>query len=159
MQATPGFFCGNETEWKDTTVPLARIDLIEGKSAEYRRTIADVVYEQMITCLGVPEDRFQVISEHKPENFLFDADYLSYYRSENCIFIQLIFLDVASGDQKAAFYKAVVGELQDKLRVRPEDVFFNLMTVEPSDFSMGMGRATYINGVPVDRLDPDSITD
>ena len=113
----------------------------------------------MITCLGVPEDRFQVISEHKPENFLFDADYLSYYRSENCIFIQLIFLDVASGDQKAAFYKAVVGELQDKLRVRPEDVFFNLMTVEPSDFSMGMGRATYINGVPVDRLDPDSITD
>ena len=33
------------------------------------------------------------------------------------------------------------------------------MTVESSDFSMGMGRATYINGVPADRLDPDSIPD
>src|SRR5271167_1054536 len=42
-------------------MPLARIDLIEGKSVEYRRTIADVVYDKMIECLGVPEDRFQTI--------------------------------------------------------------------------------------------------
>lgn len=60
----------------------------EGKSAEYRRTIADVVYDKMIECLAVPEDRFQTITEHKAENFFFDADYLSLYRSENCILIQ-----------------------------------------------------------------------
>jgi 4-oxalocrotonate tautomerase len=138
-------------------MPLARIDLIEGKSVEYRRTIADVVYDKMIECLGVPEDRFQTITEHKAENFFFDPDYLSLYRSENCIFIQLIFLDVASPEQKAAFYKSVVDELEEKLQVRREDVFFNLMTVDPPDFSMGNGKATYINGVPADRLDPDSI--
>lgn len=92
-------------------MPLARIDLIEGKSVEYRRTIADVVYDRMIECLGVPEDRFQTITEHKAENFFFDRDYLSLYRSENCIFIQLIFLDVASPEQKAAFYRAVVDQL------------------------------------------------
>ena len=96
-------------------MPLARIDLIEGKSAEYRRTIADVVYDKMIECLGVPEDRFQTITEHKAENFFFDRDYLGLYRSENCIFIQLIFLDVASPEQKAAFYKAVVDDLHHKL--------------------------------------------
>ena len=138
-------------------MPLARIDLIEGKSAEYRRTIADVVYDKMIECLGVPEDRFQTITEHKAENFLFDPDYLSLYRSENCIFIQLIFLDVASPEQKAAFYKAVVDQLHEKLQVRPEDVFFNLMTVQPADWSMGNGQATYINGVPTNRLDPNSV--
>jgi 4-oxalocrotonate tautomerase len=138
-------------------MPLARIDLIEGKSVEYRRTIADVVYDKMIECLGVPEDRFQTITEHKAENFFFDPDYLSLYRSENCIFIQLIFLDVASPEQKAAFYRAVVDELQEKLQVRREDVFFNLMTVNPPDFSMGNGEATYINGVPANRLDPNSI--
>ena len=81
-------------------MPLARIDLIEGKSVQYRRTIADVVYDKMIECLGVPEDRFQTISEHKAENFLFDADYLGIYRSENCIFIQLIFLDVATPSRR-----------------------------------------------------------
>jgi 4-oxalocrotonate tautomerase len=115
------------------------------------------VYDKMIECLGVPEDRFQTISEHKAENFLFDADYLGIYRSENCIFIQLIFLDVATPEQKGAFYKAVVDELQEKLQVRPEDVFFNLMTVQPADWSMGLGVATYVRGVPTDRLDPNSI--
>jgi hypothetical protein len=105
----------------------------------------------------VPEDRFQIIGEHKAENFLFDADYLGIYRSENCIFIQLIFLDVATPEQKGAFYKAVVDELQEKLQVRPEDVFFNLMTVQPADWSMGLGVATYVRGVPTDRLDPNSI--
>ncbi|BBZ27537.1 tautomerase family protein [Mycolicibacterium madagascariense] len=140
-------------------MPLARIDLIKGKSAHYRRTIADVVYDRMIECLGVPEDRFQTIHEHEAENFLFDADYLGIYRSENCIFIQLIFLDVASAEQKADFYRAVVDDLQDKLQVRPEDVFFNLVTVQPADFSMGLGVATYVRGVPSDRLDPNSIPD
>ena len=91
-------------------MPLARIDLIEGKSAEYRRTIADVVYDKMIECLGVPEDRFQTISEHKAENFLFDADYLGIYRSENCIFIQRISLEVAPPEQKHTFYEAIVGQ-------------------------------------------------
>src|SRR6201996_372593 len=102
-------------------MPLARIDLVEGKSAEYRRTIADVVYDQMSKHLGVPEDRFQVITEHKIENFFYDPDYLGIHRSENTVFIQLDFLDVASPEQKANFYKAVVDELHEKLLMRPED--------------------------------------
>ena len=138
-------------------MPLARIDLVEGKSVAYRRTIADTVYDKMITELGVPEDRFQVITEHKVENFLYDPDYLGINRSENCIFIQLDFLDVASPEQKANFYRAVVDELHAKLHVRTEDVFFNLFTVQPADWSMGNGIATYNNGVPADRLDPDSV--
>ena len=48
-------------------------------------------------------------------------------------------------------------QLEEKLQVRREDVFFNLMTVQPADWSMGNGLATYINGVPTNRLDPNSI--
>lgn len=138
-------------------MPLARIDLVEGKSVKYRQTIANVVYDKMIEHLGVPEDRFQVITEHKIENFLYDPDYLGIHRSENCVFIQLVFLDVATPEQKAGFYKAVVDELNEKLFLRREDVFFNLFTVAPADWSMGNGVATYNNGVPTDRLDPDSV--
>jgi phenylpyruvate tautomerase PptA (4-oxalocrotonate tautomerase family) len=142
---------------KGDTMPLARIDLLEGKSAEYKRTIADVVYEQMSIHLGVPEDRFQVINEHKAENLIADPDYLGIYRSENVVFIQLIFLDVATPEQKGNFYKAVVTELHERLHLRTEDVFFNLQTVQPADWSMGNGIVTYANGVPADRLDPNSI--
>ena len=138
-------------------MPLARIDLVEGKSVEYRRTIADVVYEQMIKQLGVPEDRFQVINEHKIENFFYDPDYLGILRSENTVFIQLSFLDVATEEQKESFYTAVVNELHEKLKLRREDVFFNLFTVAHADWSMGNGIATYKEGVPMDRLDPNSV--
>jgi phenylpyruvate tautomerase PptA (4-oxalocrotonate tautomerase family) len=138
-------------------VPLARIDLIEGKSAEYRRTIADVVYDQMSKHLGVPEDRFQVIAEHKIENFLYDPDYLGIYRSENCVFIQLSFIAGATPEQKAGFFKAVVDELHEKLYLRREDVFFHLFGVAPADWSMGNGVGTYNNGIPTDRLDPNSV--
>jgi len=46
-------------------MPLARIDLVQGKSAEYRRTVGDIVYEAMVEALKAPkDDRFQVIAEH-----------------------------------------------------------------------------------------------
>ena len=46
-------------------MPLARIDIVRGKSADYKRTIADVVYEAVIDILKAPaNDRFQVIAEH-----------------------------------------------------------------------------------------------
>lgn len=138
-------------------MPLARIDLLEGKSEEYKRTIADVVYDQMIIHLGVPEDRFQTISEHKPGNLIADPDYLGIRRSENVVFIQLVFLDVATPEQKGNFYKGVVGELNKRLHIRTEDVFFNLQTVQPADWSMGNGEVTYGKGVPADRLDPNSV--
>jgi 4-oxalocrotonate tautomerase len=54
-------------------MPLARIDLVQGKSAEYRRTIGTIVYEAMVDVLTVPKnDRFQIIAEHPDEPFGID---------------------------------------------------------------------------------------
>ena len=39
-------------------MPLARIDLVQGKSAEYRRTIGTIVYEAMVDVLTVPKNDF-----------------------------------------------------------------------------------------------------
>jgi 4-oxalocrotonate tautomerase len=41
-------------------MPLARIDLIKGKSVEYRQTIGEVVYTAMVEILKAPrDDRFR----------------------------------------------------------------------------------------------------
>ncbi len=49
-------------------MPLVRIDLPRGKTAEYRRTVGEVVYDTMIQTLKVPvNDRFQIIAEHEPK--------------------------------------------------------------------------------------------
>ncbi len=45
-------------------MPLARIDLAEGKSADYRKAIGEVVYQAMVETLKAPkDDRFQIITE------------------------------------------------------------------------------------------------
>lgn len=46
-------------------MPLVRISLMEGKNADYRRKIGDVVHQAMVDTINCPpQDRFQLISEH-----------------------------------------------------------------------------------------------
>jgi 4-oxalocrotonate tautomerase len=125
-------------------VPLARIDLAEGQSAEYRRAIGDVVYEAMIEILKVPkDDRFQVITEHAAGDFIFDPNYLGIQRSKDCVFIQITLNAGRTVDQKSAFYKAIADELHERLSLRREDVFINLIEVVKENWSFGNGEAQY----------------
>jgi 4-oxalocrotonate tautomerase len=125
-------------------MPLARIDLAQGQSAEYRQTIGEVVYGAMIEKLGVPAgDRFQVITEHPAQNFIFDPDYLGIHRSKDCVFIQLTLLAGRTVDQKSVFYKAIADGLHKQLGMRREDVFINLVEVSKENWSFGNGEAQY----------------
>ena len=52
-------------------MPFARIDLLKGKTAEYRAAVADVVYKGIVDVLKAPDgDRFIVIGEHSPDNLI-----------------------------------------------------------------------------------------
>jgi 4-oxalocrotonate tautomerase len=63
-------------------MPFARIDLIEGQSAMFRKTVSDVIYQAMVSVLKAPEgDRFQVVNEHPPENFVYDPDFIGIHRT------------------------------------------------------------------------------
>jgi hypothetical protein len=45
----------------------------KGKTAEYRATVADVVYKGIVDVLKAPDgDRFIVIGEHSPDNLIYD---------------------------------------------------------------------------------------
>ncbi len=47
-------------------MPIVRIDLIEGKSEEYRAQVGEIVYQTLVDVLNVPKgDRFRVITEHR----------------------------------------------------------------------------------------------
>ncbi|MGB8887612.1 MAG: tautomerase family protein [Candidatus Korobacteraceae bacterium] len=70
-------------------MPLARIDLAEGRTADYRKTIGEVVYDAQVGVLKAPKnDRFQVITEHPVQNFIFDPSHLDIQKSKDCVFIQ-----------------------------------------------------------------------
>jgi 4-oxalocrotonate tautomerase len=125
-------------------MPLVRVDLVDGKPAHYRGEIGAVIYDAMIETLGVPvNDRFQVITGHPRENFVFDPGYLGITRTEDCVFIQVTLNVGRTVDVKRAFYAAVADGLHQRLGLRREDVFINLVEVPKENWSFGNGEAQY----------------
>jgi 4-oxalocrotonate tautomerase len=125
-------------------MPLARIDITSGKSADYRRTLADIVYEGIIGPLKAPEgDRFQVITEHPDNGLIADPNYLGIRRTKDCVFIQVTMNEGRTVEQKKAFFKNVADGLHQRLGLRREDVLINLVEVRKENWSFGNGIAQY----------------
>ena len=125
-------------------MPLARIDIPAGKPREYSRAVADVVYEAMIAKLNAPkDDRFQVVTEHALGTLFIDLNYLGIERSPDALIIQLTLNEGRTVEVKKAFYKAVVDGLHERVGLRREDVFINLVEVKKENWSFGNGIAQY----------------
>ena len=125
-------------------MPLVRIDLLQGKSAEYRAQIGEVVYQAMLKTINVPDkDRFQVMTEHSQSDMPFDREYLGIHRSNDCIFIQITLNAGRTLAMKQSLYKAIAEGLNETLNLRKEDVFINLVEVAKENWSFGNGEAQY----------------
>jgi phenylpyruvate tautomerase PptA (4-oxalocrotonate tautomerase family) len=126
-------------------MPLVRIELRKGKPAEYRRTLAEQVYEAMRDAIKIPEnDKFVVVSEHDPDNLVFDRSYLGIQRSDDFVLIQVVLRKGRAVEVKQAFYKRVVERLEQSLGVRPADVLVSLLENDAEDWSFGNGVAQYV---------------
>ena len=125
-------------------MPFVRIDLPRGKSLEYRRTLGDVVYEAMLQTINVPaNDRFQVITEHPPEELSIDRTYLGIERTAECVLIQVFLNEGRTTELKKAFYKAIADGLHQRLGLRKQDVFITMVEVKKENWSFGNGEAQY----------------
>jgi phenylpyruvate tautomerase PptA (4-oxalocrotonate tautomerase family) len=125
-------------------MPLVRIDLLEGKTPEYRTQIGQIVYQAMRDTLNVPpNDRFQVIAEHPAAGLQFDPDYLGVHRSDDCVFLQITLNSGRTLAMKQRFYKAVADGLHQALKLRREDVLISLVEVPKENWSFGNGEAQY----------------
>jgi phenylpyruvate tautomerase PptA (4-oxalocrotonate tautomerase family) len=125
-------------------MPLVRIDLLEGKTPEYRAQIGQIVYQALLDCFTVPkDDRFQVISEHPKAELQFDRNYLGIHRSDDCIFVQITLNTGRTVEMKQRFYKAVADGLHEAVKLRREDIVINLVEVPRENWSFGNGEAQY----------------
>jgi 4-oxalocrotonate tautomerase len=127
-------------------MPFVRIDLMKGKPPEYRAQACDVVYRAMLEVLKAPDkDKFIVITERSVEDLQFDRDYLGIHRTDECIFIQITLNAGRTVEVKQHFYRAVTDALHEKLGLRREDVFINLVEVVKENWSYGNGEAQYVS--------------
>jgi phenylpyruvate tautomerase PptA (4-oxalocrotonate tautomerase family) len=128
-------------------MPLVRIDLPAGKTARWKRAVADGVHAALVETVAIPaDDRFQVLNEHAPENLIFDAGYMGIARSPDFTLVQ-IFWSVGRNDTlKRALFAAIARNLSNDPGLRPEDVMVALGENTRIDWSFGNGIAHYVQG-------------
>jgi 4-oxalocrotonate tautomerase len=125
-------------------MPLVRIDLREGTTPEYRKAIADGVHQAMVDAIAIPAaDRFQVISERKPGNLIYDGKYLDVKRSDKVVFVQITLSTGRKPGQKRALFKRMSEVLEKSPGLRTEDLVINLVEVSWENWSFGNGEAQY----------------
>jgi phenylpyruvate tautomerase PptA (4-oxalocrotonate tautomerase family) len=125
-------------------MPLTRIALRAGKPAEYRKALTDGIQRSLVDTFNVPKDDiFMLITEHEPDNLIYDRHYPNIERSDDFVVIQLTVSNTRTVDQKKALYRRIVDELAESPGLRREDVFINLVEVEKENWSFGNGIAQY----------------
>ncbi len=125
-------------------MPLVRIDLLEGNTAEFKSQLGELVYESMLETIGIPEeDKFVVVNDLKAEELIFSTNYLGVDRTDGIVIIQITMNEGRTTEVKKALYKTVADKLNSQLAIRKEDVFINLVEVNKENWSFGNGIAQY----------------
>lgn len=125
-------------------MPLVRVSMQTGRTAEQKRAIADAIYDAMREMLNVPEDdRFQVMTEYPGDGLIYGEDYLDIHRTDGVIFVQVFLRRGRTVEMKQAFYRRAAEVLHERAGVRREDVFIVLTENGPEDWSFGNGVAQY----------------
>jgi len=127
-------------------MPFVRIDLREGKSAEYRKALGDGVHRAMMEALAIPpDDRFQVITEHPAEGLIYDPQYLGVKRSDNVVFVQITLSAGRKPQQKRKLFKRMAEILAEAPGLKSADLVINLVEVVWENWSFGNGEAQYMD--------------
>jgi phenylpyruvate tautomerase PptA (4-oxalocrotonate tautomerase family) len=122
-------------------MPLIQISLIEGKSPEYIKAIADGIHQALCTAWGIPEnDRFQMITEHKKEHFHIDKTIWDVKRSDDVVVIYITSI-TRTAEMKRNLYKELVKVLTHNPKLRKEDIFVSIVNNDRENWSFGNGVA------------------
>ena len=126
-------------------MPLVRIDLPDTTPAENRTAIVEVIYDALVNVAGAPSnDRFMVITEHSPATLVMDPSYIV-ERTAQALIIQITLNTGRTTEVKKDLYRAIAGGLHNRIGLRTEDVFINLVEVPKENWSFGSGAAQYAN--------------
>ena len=125
-------------------MPLVRIDLARGKTAEFRKTLGEIIYRAMRETINVPEnDKFQVMTEHPSEDLNVADNYLGNTYSKDIVIIQITMNAGRTVEMKKAFFKRIADDIHAQLKLKRDDVVINLVECVKENWSFGGGIAQY----------------
>jgi phenylpyruvate tautomerase PptA (4-oxalocrotonate tautomerase family) len=127
-------------------MPLVRIDLIEGRTDEQLRALADAVHDAVLQFFAAPPgDRYQIIDEHRPGRMIIEDTGLGIERTDDVVVIQIT-QQGRTDEQKRALYAALAKTLEARVGLRPSDLVVSVSENRRADWSFGHGRAQFLEG-------------
>lgn len=127
-------------------MPLVRIDVVEGRSDEDLRALADTVHGVMLDVFAAPPgDRYQVITEHRTGHLVLEDTGLGFTRTDDVVLVQ-VFQQGRSTEQKRALYRTLADRLQERHGIAPTDVMVSITGNSREDWSFAYGRAQFLEG-------------
>ncbi|MBA3530135.1 MAG: tautomerase family protein [Propionibacteriaceae bacterium] len=127
-------------------MPLVRIDVQQGRTADELQKLADIVQEVMLDVFAAPaRDRYQIITEHPVGHIIAEDTGLGFERTDGVTVIQ-IFQQGRSAEQKRAAYRELASRLEAAGSVLPTDLIVSITANQRADWSFGLGRAQFLEG-------------
>jgi 4-oxalocrotonate tautomerase len=125
-------------------MPMVRVSVRSGQSDAWRAAVSEGIHRAMVDTINIPaDDRFQVITEHRHGELVYDPSYLAISRGEGFLLIQITLNAGRTLEQKRALYARIAENLSQDPGVRPQDVMINLVEVPKENWSFGNGKASY----------------
>lgn len=113
-------------------MPLVRVEIIKGKSAEYKKNLLDAVHTALVNAIQIEDwDRFQRLYEIEDEFFE-----RSESKTDKFTMIEITMFPGRSTEQKAKIYEEMVKQLYERLEIQATDIFIVLN--EPPNENWGL---------------------
>src|SRR5690554_6773223 len=104
-------------------MPKIKIDILEGKSDEYKGQLLNIVHESLVEAIKIPDyDRIQILNEYKSSNFEIPPG-----KSKNYTSIEIIMFPGRSLEAKRRLYDLITKNLKTSLRIEEKDVMIILL--------------------------------
>ncbi len=113
-------------------MPLVRVDMIEGKTPEYKKTVLSCIHKGLVDSIGIEDwDRFQRIVEIKRDDFETSPE-----KTDDFMIIEITMFPGRSKEQKKSVIETITSNIVKELSVSPKDIF--IVIHEPPDENWGM---------------------
>jgi phenylpyruvate tautomerase PptA (4-oxalocrotonate tautomerase family) len=127
-------------------LPLVRIDVIEGRTVDELRALADTVHGVVLDVFAAPPgDRYQVITEHRLGHLILEDTGLGFVRTDAVVLVQ-VFQQGRTTEQKRALYRTLAERLEQHHGIAPTDLMVSITGNSREDWSFGYGRAQFLEG-------------
>ena len=129
-------------------MPLVYYDIVRGRSHDQVRALLDSTQAAIMEAFGTPErDRYQMVTEHSPDEMVIQDHGLGIDRSENIVVIHMINRrGKKTASQKEKLYALLVQNLKRDCGLDPADLVVSITENESEDWSLGYGKAQFLNG-------------